>query len=111
MITLDKNHQIIEINAEALRQQYASQSSELVLQLDFLLDDWQHRLSELQRIETVTGADRYQIRLGLSPHEFYLFFDDYTESIWIESVIPDAIIALETLHEKLIPLTSTQATQ
>ena len=104
MITLDKNHQIIEVNATALNAIYADQSRELLLQLDFLLDDWLANMPELQRIETVTGADRYQIRLGLPPHEFYLFVDDYTESIWIESALPDSEVALEYFYQQLSPL-------
>lgn len=104
MITLDKNHQIIEVDTQALDVTYSDKTSELILQLDFMLDDWLASLPTLQRIETVTGADRYQIRLGLSPHEFYLFFDDYAESIWIESALPDSDIALETLYQQLSTL-------
>ena len=106
MITLDKNHQIIEIDIAALNTEYATQSNEPLLQLDFLLKEWTDNLVELERLETVTGADRYQIRLSLGTHEFYLFFDDYTESIWIESALVDSDIALETLFESLSTLVS-----
>jgi len=55
-----------------------------------------HRHPDCRLIDQVVGADRESARFSFEDFEYVLHIESYSESIWIESVLPAGVPLLKT---------------